>query len=80
MVNLKKNYNADFIADIRVLLGKIHKKSPELRLCQILSIAAHKAGWKDDDLFYCPDEVILKGLNAIIVEKEGHEEDGLENS
>lgn len=51
-----------------------------LRLCQILSITAHKAGWKDDDLFYCPDEVTLKGLNAIIAEKEGHEEDGLENS
>lgn len=43
-------------------LCEIHQKRQELRVCQIMSIAAHMGGWENDDLFYCPDAVILKGL------------------
>lgn len=47
-------------------LCEIHKIHPELRVCQILSIAAQMTGWKNDDLFYCPDDVILKGLEDFL--------------
>lgn len=49
-------------AKIRIV-NQLH---PELRFNQIISIAAKRAGWKDDDLFYCPDEIIVKGLDALI--------------
>lgn len=39
---------------------------PELRFQQIMSIAAKKAGWKDDDLFYCPNKIIEEGLDLMI--------------
>ena len=41
---------------------------PELRFQQIMSIAAKKAGWNDNDLFYCPNEIILKGLTLFLEE------------
>lgn len=50
------------ISHIFSLLYEIHQKHPELRVCQILSISANLAGWGNDDLFYCPDSVILKGF------------------
>lgn len=53
------------IIQIATLIYEIKKVHPELRLCQILSIAATKAGWKDNDLFYCSDETILKGLQIM---------------
>lgn len=43
-------------------LCEIHQRWPELRVCQTMSIAAQMGGWENDDLFYCPDAVILKGL------------------
>lgn len=46
-------------------INQIH---PELRFQQIMTIAAQKAGWKDNDLFYCPNEIIEKGL-AILLEE-----------
>lgn len=49
---------------ILCLLGEIKQKHPELRVCQILSNAALMAGWRIDDLFYCPDATILKGINS----------------
>lgn len=42
---------------------------PQLRYQQIMSIAASKGGWDNKDLFYCPDEVLLKGLNKLIEEE-----------
>lgn len=41
----------------------IHRQYPELRFQQIMTIAAQKAGWKDNDLFYCPDITIKQGLD-----------------
>lgn len=52
-------------------LCEIHKKRPELRVCQIMNIAAHTAGWENDDLFYCPDSVILRGLEEFAQKGSG---------
>lgn len=57
------NTEVDFA--VKELLFEIRKHRPELRICQIFNIAAFKAGWKDNDLFYCPDEMILKGLELL---------------
>lgn len=54
---------------VNSLLIAVKGLYPELRICQILSIAAHHGGWSDNDLFYCPDEVIEKGLNHMIESK-----------
>lgn len=56
------------IAACYLLTMKIIAKHPELRFQQIMSIAAHKAGWKQDDLFYCPNDVIIKGLDLLLQE------------
>lgn len=53
------------IIQIAMLIYEVKKVHPELRLCQILSIAANKAEWKDNGLFYCSDETILKGLQIM---------------
>lgn len=47
----------------------IKKLHPQLRYQQIMSIAASKGGWRENDLFYCPDDILLKGLNKIIEEE-----------
>ena len=48
------------------LLCEVRSKHPELRICQILSIAAHKAGYTNHDLFYCPDSTVCEGLGLIL--------------
>ena len=53
------------VIQIAMIISEIKKFHHELRLCQILSIAANKADWKDNDLFYCSDETILKGLQIM---------------
>lgn len=40
----------------------IHQIHPELRFQQIIYIAANKAGWNGDDLFYCEDSIIKAGF------------------
>ena len=52
--------------EIYTALANVRSRYPELRICQIFSIAASKAGWGNNDLFYCPDSTILKGLNMIL--------------
>lgn len=56
--------------EILSLIKVINNKYPMLRFQQMMSIAAQKAGWKDDDLFYCPDDTIIKGLKLMLEEKE----------
>lgn len=51
-------------AKIRV----INQEHPALRFQQIMSIAAMKAGWSQNDLFYCPNEIIEKGLDLMMSE------------
>lgn len=55
----------DIVMKIAMLVYEIRQKHPELRLCQILSNAASKAGWDNSDLFYLPDEKLLEGLEIL---------------
>lgn len=50
---------------IESLLSCISKRSPELRIGQTMVIAAKKGGWNQDDIFYCPDDILLKGLQIL---------------
>lgn len=49
-------------------LTAIKQNHPELRICQIMSIAAKKADWFNDDLFYCPDDTLINGLEKVAEE------------
>ena len=55
----------DIATKIEMLLNEIKKRHPELRICQIIDIAAYKAGWDNNDLFYLSDEKILSGLEIL---------------
>lgn len=50
------------IIELLLLISNIH---PELRIGQIMVNAAMKGGWQQSDTFYCPDDVLLKGLQMI---------------
>ena len=52
--------------EITDAIKAIQSTYPGLRFCQIISIAASKAGWNNPDLFYCEDSVILDGLRKYI--------------
>lgn len=52
--------------EILKLTKEVKEKYPYLRFQQIMSIAAFHGGWKDNDLFYCSDSIILKGLKSIL--------------
>lgn len=43
-------------------IQRVHFGHPQLRLGQLLSIAASRGGWESDDLFYVPDDTLSKGL------------------
>lgn len=62
---MKQGKDEDFARCIQ-LLYEVHSKHPELRMCQILSIAAHKAKFLNNDLFYCPDSTVCEGLGLIL--------------
>lgn len=51
---------------ILLYLAEMKKAHKELRYTQIMSIAAKNAGWEGDDLFYCPDRLILDGLEKML--------------
>lgn len=53
------------VMQIAGMLYAINQNNPELRLCQILSIAAKEAGWKDNDLFYLEDKQLIEGLKIM---------------
>lgn len=55
--------------EILNLAKVVHTIYPMLRFQQIMSIAAQKAGWKDNDLFYCPDDIIVSGLKLMMNDK-----------
>ncbi len=52
--------------DILELIQKVQNKYPSLRFSQIVNIAANRGGWTQKDLFYCPNEIIFKGLKLIL--------------
>lgn len=51
--------------ELRYLLSMASKYYPEMRMCQIITNAAKHAGWTNDDVFYCPDETLIKGLKIM---------------
>ena len=50
------------------LIEEMWKKYPDLRLTQLMSVAANKYGWKGNDLFYFEDDNLTQGI--LIIEKE----------
>lgn len=52
--------------EILNLVRVVHAAYPMLRFQQMMSIAAQKAGWKENDLFYCPDDIIVSGLKLML--------------
>lgn len=58
----------DEFEEIFQMMRVAHRVNPELRFQQIMSLAATNAGWTQDDLFYCPDNLIIKGLSSFIEE------------
>ena len=52
------------------LLFKAFGLYPELRIGQLFVNAAHKAGWEQDDIFYCPNTTLKKGIIMLIEERE----------
>ncbi len=50
---------------IQKYLKIVNGRCPELRVGQIMIAAARSGGWNNDDIFYCPDDVLLKGLEIL---------------
>lgn len=51
---------------IKLLIQAAREQYPELRLGQLLTDAAKAGGWKNQDIFYCPDDVIADGLKKML--------------
>lgn len=58
------------VVEIIALVYAILYYHPELRIGQILVTAAHKAGWKNDDIFYCDNTCLKDGLEIYLKEVE----------
>jgi hypothetical protein len=59
--------NHDDFTDILHLLLLAHTQNPELRFCQLVSNTACKwADWKDTDIFHCPDDQFINGLENLL--------------
>lgn len=51
------------------LLEKIRKLCElhhDSELWRILVIAAYEGGWEDNNLFYCPDDILEKGIDSLL--------------
>ena len=62
----------DKMCDFVQKIYSVKEKHPELRICQIISNAARLGGWNDNDTFYCPDDVVVKGLDMILDNNNCH--------
>lgn len=58
------------MTEILFLIRRCMKIYPELRFGQLISNAAFKGGWKDNDMFYCPDKIIADGLLKLLLQEE----------
>ena len=54
--------NPERIDIILELLKELWKKDPDLRLGQIILKASQLGGWKQDDVFFCEDDMLQEGL------------------
>lgn len=64
-------FDEGYKESINLMIKDIISTYPELRYGQIISIAARYGGWEGNnwgskDIFYCPDEIIYKGLQRLI--------------
>ena len=57
---MEKNVN------VMRLLFEVHKQRPQLRLAQLICVAAANAQWQNDDVFYLPDERLAEGLEKML--------------
>lgn len=48
--------------DITGIIAIVQSEYPHLRLGQLLVCAANYGGWTQDDIFYCPDDILKAGL------------------
>ena len=48
------------------LIKLAHQAHPEMRICQLIFFAAKVGGWNNDDVFYCSDETLIRGLEQIL--------------
>lgn len=46
----------------------IQSRHPELRVGQIMSIAAQKGGWNNNDIFYCSNDILKAGFRKWLSE------------
>lgn len=60
------NYQEQEINEIIYLLSTFLSFHPEIRVGQTISNAAFAGGWNDNDVFYCPNDVIINGLKELI--------------
>ena len=52
--------------NIMRMVSEVHKMYPEMRIGQLIYCAAAKAGWNNDDVFYLPDEMLMRGLQEMM--------------
>lgn len=48
------------------LMKSVKAIYPELRFCQLLYLASVEGGFGHNDMFYCPDDIIVKGLKVML--------------
>lgn len=56
----------DRFSTINDLIDDVHKHHPELGFLQLLYLAVYEAGWDNNNLFYCPDLILIEGLDKIL--------------
>lgn len=48
------------------LLCAVKAKVPNLSVPQLLKVAAQREGWDNDDLYWCPEELLERGLESLL--------------
>ena len=48
------------------LLREVWQRNPDLRLAQIVVNAVPRTGWACPEVFSCEDDIIEKGLEAVL--------------
>ena len=56
--------------EIMQLMYQVQQAYPMLRFAQIVANAAKLGGWEGDDVFYCDDKTMAKGLRILLRENE----------
>lgn len=56
--------DVDRINTVLEYLKVFWHKYPDMRLCQLLHLIASRSGWKNNDLYYLEDDVVLKYIKT----------------